>query len=95
MPQALTLGFATQMHNVPVAVFKFEDSFKAVLSEMGINPNLKIRDGTENRKSPVLNNMTIMDYTSMLIQQVCELYEVDVIMHRFLGWDVPGCNSYI
>jgi len=61
---------------------------------MGIDPSLKIRDGTQNRRSTVLKNTTSTEYTVEMIQQVCEMYEVDVAMHRFLGLDVPGCNSY-
>jgi len=96
-PQAVEIGFATQMYPIPVAIFKFEDSYQTVLTEMGINPNKKHRDGDQAgyRPSPVLTGMTSADYTPELIRQICELYEVDVIMHRSLGWDVPRCHGYV
>jgi len=96
-PQAVEVGFATQMYHVPVAVFKFEDSYQTVLTEIGADPNMKRRGGDMRgyRPSPVLTNMTSADYTPELIRQICELYEVDVIMHRSLGWDVPRCNGYV
>jgi hypothetical protein len=96
-PQAVEIAFATQMYHVPVAVFKFEESYSTVLTEMGANHEIKHRDGDSKgyRPNPVLTGMTPVDYTPELIRQICKLYEVDVILHRSLGWDVPRCAGYV
>jgi hypothetical protein len=96
-PQAAEIAFATQMYHIPVAIFKFEESYSTVLTELGADPDIKHRDGDAAgyRPNPVLTGMTSADYTPELIQQICKLYRVDVIMHRSLGWDVPRCKEYV
>lgn len=96
-PQAVEIAFATQMYHIPVAVFKFEESYSSVLKEMGANPDVKHRDGDVKgyRPNPVLTGMTSEDYTPELISQICKLYQIDVILHRSLGWDVPRCAGYV
>ena len=96
-PQAIEMAFATQMHPVPVSVFQFEDSYKDVISEMGIDPERKERDGSKSgyRKQEVLTKMSVEDYTQDLKRQVCELYKVDVIMAHTLGWPFESCAEFI
>lgn len=95
-PQAIEVAFSTQMTpNVPVALFPFE-VLKEVLTEIGCSPSSKVRDGGGRyRPSPVLQSMSVNDYTPDLIRQICELYEVDVIMLRVLGWTASRCDPYI
>jgi hypothetical protein len=95
-PQAVEVAFSTQMTpNIPVALFPFEN-LKEVLTEIGCSPSSKVRDGGGRyRPSPVLQSMSVNDYTPDLVRQICELYEVDVILLRMLGWKASSCDSYI
>jgi len=96
-PQAVEVAFATQLYHVPVAMFKFEDHYKEVVTELGIDSEKKQRNGEMHgyRPKPVLTDMHSTDFTPELIQEICELYKVDVIMIRTLGWSVPRCDLYI
>ena len=95
-PQALEFAFATQMLHVPVAIFDYEKSYNSVLTEIGIDPDKKEREGNDKKVQPVhlLRELSTSDYTEEMKQQVCELYEVDVIMHRSLGFS-SSCDAYI
>jgi hypothetical protein len=101
-PQALEIAFATgtaegdSSSNVPVALFNYPE-LKLVLEDLGVPPSRKVRDGsnTEYRPAAVLKNMTAADYTDHLISQVCQLYEVDVVMMRSLGFPVPKCDGIV
>jgi hypothetical protein len=95
-PQAVETAFATQMlPDTPIALFHMDD-LSEVLTEIGCDPNKKVRDGGKNyRPSKVLAGMTSNDYTPDLIKQVCQLYEVDVIMMRTLGHEISRCDEYI
>lgn len=95
-PQAVEVAFSTQMTpNIPVALFPFEN-LKEVLTEIGCSPSTKVRDGGGRyRPSPVLQSMSVNDYTPDLVKQVCELYEVDVILLRMLGWTTSSCDPYL
>jgi len=95
-PQAVEVAFSTQMTpNIPVALFPFEN-LKEVLTEIGCSPDSKVRDGGGRyRPSPVLQSMSVNDYTPDLVRQICELYEVDVILLRMLGWTASSCDPYI
>jgi len=97
-PQAIELAFSTQMiPGLPISVFPFQH-LPAVLEEIGCDPNIKARDGAGDKKYrpfPVLSNMSVDDYTPELTRQICELYEVDVILMRSFGWHVPRCDPYV
>jgi len=96
-PQAIELAFATQMYPIPVALFQYETSYKDVISELGMDPNKKMRDGNKDgmRPLPVLSEMTSADYTKAMKRQVCELYKVDVAMFRSLGWNTSSCDEFV
>jgi len=95
-PQAVEVAFSTQMiNNLPVALFPFSE-LQVLLTEIGCDPDNRAKDGGGRfRPSPILQSMSVDDYSPDLIKQICELYEVDVIMLRTLGWGVPRCDPYI
>jgi hypothetical protein len=84
-PQSLDIHFSTLWQDVPVAIFGMEH-LTAVLDHLG-HKDLKARDGnnTEYRPDFVLTEMSVDDYDTKMLQQVCRLYEVDAIMLRSLG----------
>lgn len=92
-PQVLEFSFATQMYPVPVAIFQYEQDYSNVMVEMGMDPSYRQRDGGSVRPVPFLKDVTSADYTEDMRRQVCELYEVDVVMFRSLGWTTP-CDEY-
>ena len=47
------------------------------------------------RPHPVLTNMTVEDYDEETLHIVCNIYEMDAIMQRSLGMEVPRCDPFI
>lgn len=39
--------------------------------------------------------MSVKDYDDDMIRDVCEIYKVDVIMQRSLGFKVTSCDPFI
>ena len=97
-PQAIEIAFATQIYpNLPVAIFKFEDHYKDVLTELGLDPNAHRRDGSKSgyRPFPVLSEMSEDDVTDDIKREVCQLYKVDVMMSRSIGLGFDSCKAYV
>lgn len=94
-PQALDIAFTTLWQDLPVAVFEFR-YLPDILKYLGAE-DTHARDGGKGkyRSVELLRNMTVDDYDEHSLRTVCELYEVDVIMQRSLGIEVPRCDKYI
>jgi len=94
-PQILDIHFATMYMDVPIAIFPFK-TLNKVIEYFGL-PNLHHRDGKKENYRPneVLTNMSTKDYDDDMLRDVCELYEMDVIMQRSLGFQVPSCDPFI
>ena len=91
-PMALELSFATMYKDVPVAIFPFE-AVPQYLNELGIAKK-KLKDGSRSRLK-YLRGMNSSHLDENMIQSVCSIYNVDVIMMRSLGWEVPRCDKYL
>ena len=96
-PQATELAFASQMLPVPIAVFRYEDSYSNVLKELGMDSEKNLRDGKEKgyRIFPVLTNMTSADLTENHKRRLCKLYEEDIIMLRALDYESSSCDGFL
>jgi len=53
------------------------------------------KGGDEYRPDPILVNMTPKDFDRETLRIVCELYEVDVVLLRSIGRDVPSCAEFV
>ena len=95
-PQVLDLSFTTMFEDVPIAIFPFHD-LPNVLQYLGLEKDHKGRDGSQSnyRPHPVLTNMTVDDYDTDMMRDICTIYEVDVIMQRSMGIEVPQCDPFI
>lgn len=96
-PQAMEISFATRYKDVPVAVFQFPNHMGDLLEYMGGSAERKQRDGSKEgyRSDPILTNMSVADYDDDILKIVCRIYEMDVIMLRSLGIEVPKCDTYV
>lgn len=95
-PQVLDLSFTTMFEDVPIAVFPFQE-LPSILTYLGTSRDHKKRDGNEKdyRPHPILTNMTVADYDTDMLRDICDIYEVDVIMQRSIGISVPQCDPFI
>lgn len=85
-PMVLEMSFATMGKDVPVAIFPF-DALPDILSNLGANPKRKKKDGKKSGyRSPVLQNVTVHDLGSTDLYDICNLYKMDVILLRMLGY---------
>lgn len=94
-PQVLDISFATLYKDVPIAIFPFTE-IKTVLDYFG-KGNIQFRNGKSERyrTDKVLTDMTVDDYDDESLQIVCELYEMDVLMARSVGIEIPRCDPHI
>uniref|UniRef100_A0A7S2RNK9 Sulfotransferase domain-containing protein n=1 Tax=Eucampia antarctica TaxID=49252 RepID=A0A7S2RNK9_9STRA len=92
-PMALELSFGTMYKNVPVAVFPFEVVPK-YLEELGGSSKKQLKMGSTSR-AKLLKTMNSTHLDQDMIRDVCNIYIVDVIMMRSLGWEVPRCDKYV
>jgi len=95
-PQALEISFTTVWQDAPIAIFPFQ-KLPYILEYLGGAPEKRYRDGSDPkyRPHPVLTNMLVSDYDEESLRIVCEIYEMDVIMQRSLGLEVPKCDPFI
>lgn len=92
-PMVLEISFATMGKDVPVAIFPFS-TLPELLSSLGANPKRKKKDGKKaGYRSPVLVNVTINDLGSDGLFDVCNLYKMDVILLRSLGYP-SHCDQF-
>jgi len=94
-PQVLDISFTTVWQDIPIAIFSFAE-LPSILKYLG-SPNERQRNGSspKYRAHSVLTNMTVSDYDDEALQIVCEIYQMDVIMQRSLGIEVPKCDPFI
>jgi len=94
-PQVLDMSFATLYKDIPLAIFPFTQ-IKTVLDYFG-KGDVKVRNGKSEtyRTDKVLTDMTVDDYDDESLQIVCELYEMDVLMARSVGIEIPRCDPHI
>mmetsp|Transcript_30190 Transcript_30190/g.72958 ORF Transcript_30190/g.72958 Transcript_30190/m.72958 type:complete len:459 (+) Transcript_30190:170-1546(+) len=95
-PQAIDISFTTMWQDVPVALFDMKH-IKAMLRYFEKDSTqLRSSSANENyRTEDVLKNMTVADYDEETLRIVCEIYEMDVVMRRSLGLEVPRCDPFI
>lgn len=94
-PQAIDLSFTTMWQDVPVALFDMKH-IKAMLRYFESDSQMRMTSVNEEyRTEGVLRNMTVADYDEETLRIVCEIYEMDVVMRRSLGLDVPRCDPFI
>lgn len=85
-PMVLEISFATMGKDVPVAIFPFS-ALPDILSSLGANPKRKKKDGKKaGYRSPVLVNVTTHDLGPTGLFDICNLYKMDVILLRSLGY---------
>ena len=91
-PMALELSFGSMYKDVPIAIFPFE-AVPDYLHELGIAKK-KLKEGSKSRIKH-LRGMNSSHLDENMIQSVCDIYNVDVVMMRSLGWEVPRCDKYL
>ena len=90
-PQAIDIAFTVMAQDVPIALFSFKN-LQNLIDYLGSgDAESKQRD----RPHPVLNSMSVQDYDEESMRIVCQIYQMDVIMQRDLGMEVPNCDPYI
>jgi len=94
-PMVLEISFATMNKDIPVAIFPFKE-VPHLLYEFDADPIDKKKDGTKNgfRASGVLTNMTIADYDKEVLRQLCEIYILDAVFLRHIGYETH-CNQFL
>jgi hypothetical protein len=94
-PQVLDISFSTMWMDIPVALFPFRH-LPDILQHIG-TPTTHSRDGSAKSYRPhaVLTNMTVTDYDDAMLKDICTIYEMDVVMQRNLGMEVPKCDAFI
>jgi len=94
-PMAYELSFATLYKDVPVAIFPFSQ-VPALMVEFNGNPQEKKKNGSLKgfRKSNVLTEMSMKDYDKSMLQDLCEIYKVDVLFLWHIGY-ATHCDKYV
>jgi len=93
-PMVLEIAFVTGIEqSIPVAIFPFE-ALPAILYELGANPFRKFKDGSKLGVRPDirLTEMSVKDLDLDMLRDVCELYRVDVIFMKHLGYSTQCDN---
>jgi hypothetical protein len=94
-PMVLEISFVTMGKDVPVAVFPFME-LPQILSSLGANPKRKRKDGKKaGYRSPVLANVTLDDLGLNALSDICQLYEMDVMLLQALGYPCNCDNLYV
>jgi len=95
-PQVIDMSFSTMWKDIPIAILPFE-SLPSIVKYFGMSKDTKGRDGSvkDYRSDEVLTEMSTDDYDDDMLRDVCEIYEVDVVMQRSLGMEVPRCDPFI
>jgi len=93
-PMAYEISFATMYKDIPVAIFPF-DEVPTLMYELNQNPEEKKKDGHKKgyRKSAVLTNLTIDDYDEGTMRDLCQVYEVDVLLLSVIGYS-SNCDPF-
>lgn len=91
----IDISFTTMWQDVPIAMFSFK-SLPTILDHFG-RANVHVRDGSKEkyRSDPILTNMSVNDYDDETLEIVCKIYEMDVVMQRSLGMEVPRCDKFL
>ena len=90
----LEISFSTMQKDVPVAIFPFE-KLPNVLDEIGFDPRIKKKDGSKDGyRSSVMYNATLDDFDEDVLLDLCELYLMDVLFMRDLGYTTT-CDSFV
>lgn len=94
-PQILDIAFSTMYLDVPVAIFPFQE-LTNVLTYFGV-PDVHARNGAGEKYRPhkTLTDMSVEDYDGDMIRDVCEIYAMDVVMQRGLGYNVSYCDEFV
>ena len=93
-PMILEISFATMQKDVPVTIFPFE-KLPDIVSELGTDPTIKRKDGQkEGYRSILLANASVDDFDSDVLQELCDLYLMDVLFMRDLGY-ATNCDSFL
>uniref|UniRef100_A0A6V2A7H8 Sulfotransferase domain-containing protein n=1 Tax=Ditylum brightwellii TaxID=49249 RepID=A0A6V2A7H8_9STRA len=81
-------------YNITVSVFDISD-IKDVLQYLGLMPDTErhVHDRSDVKfaKSEVLSKLSMDDCTKEMKEEICKLYEVDVLMLRNIGFEVSHC----
>ena len=93
-PQVIDISFTTMWQDIPISIFSFKH-LKAVLGHFENHSQMRNGAAKKYRSNDVLQNMTVADYDDETLRIVCEIYEMDVIMQRSLGLEVPRCDPFI
>lgn len=93
-PQVIDISFTTMWQDVPLSIFSFTH-LKTVLGYFENHSQMRNGAAEKYRSNDVLKNMTVADYDEDTLRIVCEIYEMDVIMQRSLGLEVPRCDPFI
>jgi len=95
-PQTVEISFSTMFLDVPIAIFHFQE-IPSILHYFRLPPTTRTREGSKPNYRPkeVLTRMSVKDYDDDMIRDVCEIYKVDVIMQRSLGFKVTSCDPFI
>jgi len=85
-PMAYEISFATMYKDIPVAVFPF-DQVPTLMYELNQSPASKKKDGKKKgyRKSTVLTNLTMDQYDTETLHDLCKVYAVDVLFLSRIG----------
>ncbi len=93
-PMILEISFATMQKDIPVAIFPF-DSVPNILAEIGSSPNKRKKDGKgDGYRQSMLVNATIDDIEDDVLRDLCELYHMDVLFLRDLGY-ATNCDGIL
>jgi len=95
-PQVIDMSVSTMWKDIPIAILPFK-SLPSIVKYFGMSKAPKGRDGSvkDYRSDKVLTEMSTDDYDDDMLRDVCKIYEVDVVMQRSLGMEVPRCDPFI
>jgi hypothetical protein len=94
-PMAVNLYVLMRNLNVQVALFEKELHLESLLVYFGTSSHLHMRDRSkeEYTNSELLSQLSAKDLDDSMIRVICELYQVDVVMMKSIGLDVPLCGT--
>jgi hypothetical protein len=94
-PMAVNLYVLMRNLNVQVALFEKELHLESLLVYFGTSSHLHMRDRSkaEYTNSELLSQLSVKDLDDSMIRVICELYQVDVVMMKSIGLDVPLCGT--
>lgn len=99
VPAAALFYWRNVDHDLPIEMVEFDTGVPYLLEELGGSPKLQMNNHESEKKhmgSDVIANLHVRELSREMIDEICELYAMDVAMLKHLGMkEDPYCGGVV